>query len=124
QEIVRIMLLLKIHGLSQGYSGVRPELVQRLVDFYNHGITPVVYEQGSLGASGDLAPLAHLSLPILGKGDVWYKGKKIPAADALRATGLSPMSLTAKEGLALLNGTQFMCGYATWSLMAARRLMD
>ncbi len=124
QEIVRIMLLLKIHGLSQGYSGVRPELVQRLVDFYNHGITPVVYEQGSLGASGDLAPLAHLSLPILGKGDVWYKGKKIPAADALRATGLSPMSLTAKEGLALLNGTQFMSGYATWSLMAARRLMD
>ncbi len=124
QEIVRLMLLLKIHGLSQGYSGVRPELVQRLADFYNQGITPVVYEQGSLGASGDLAPLAHLSLPILGKGEVWHKGKKMAAADALKAAGLQPMSLTAKEGLALLNGTQFMSGYAAWSLMAARRLMD
>lgn len=123
QEIVRIMLLLKVHGLSQGYSGVRPELVQRLADFYNLGITPVVYEQGSLGASGDLAPLAHLCLPILGKGAVWYQGKKMPAANALQAVGLAPMSLTAKEGLALLNGTQFMSSYASWSLMAARRLM-
>ncbi len=124
QEIVRLMLLLKVHGLSQGYSGVRPELVQRLADFYNHGITPVVYEQGSLGASGDLAPLAHLSLPILGKGEVWYKGSKMSAAAALKDAGLEPMPLAAKEGLALLNGTQFMSSYATWSLMAARRLMD
>src|ERR1700754_3493848 len=73
EEIVRLMLLLKVHGLSQGYSGVRPEIVQRLVDFYNLGIHPVIYELGSLGASGDLAPLAHLCLPILGKGEVYYK---------------------------------------------------
>lgn len=108
QEIVRLMLLLKVHGLSQGYSGVRPEIVQRLVDFYNLGILPVVYELGSLGASGDLAPLAHLCLPILGKGEVNYKGERIPAAVALQREGLKPMSLAAKEGLALLNGTQFM----------------
>ncbi len=124
QEIVRIMLLLKIHGLSQGYSGVRTELVQRLVDFYNQDILPVVYEQGSLGASGDLAPLAHLSLPILGKGMVWYQGKKMPAAEALAMANLQPMSLTAKEGLALLNGTQFMSSYASWALLKARQLMD
>jgi histidine ammonia-lyase len=120
-EIVRLMLLLKVHGLSQGYSGVRLEIVQRLVDFYNLGITPVVYELGSLGASGDLAPLAHLSLPIFGKGEVWYDGRKMPAAEALAACGLEPMA--AKEGLALLNGTQFMSSYASWSLLAANRLM-
>lgn len=123
QEIVRLMLLLKIHGLSQGYSGVRPEIVQRLADFYNLGITPVVYELGSLGASGDLAPLAHLCLPLFGKGDVYYKGEKMQAAAALQKAGLQPISLAAKEGLALLNGTQFMSAYITWSLMASQRLM-
>lgn len=122
QEIVRLMLLLKIHGLSQGYSGVRPRIVQRLADFYNAGITPVVYELGSLGASGDLAPLAHLSLPLFGKGEVWYKGEKTQAMSALADAGLQPLPLAAKEGLALLNGTQFMSSYATWSLMEARRL--
>ncbi|MBL7717733.1 MAG: histidine ammonia-lyase [Flavipsychrobacter sp.] len=122
QEIVRLMLLLKIHGLSQGYSGVRPGIVQRLADFYNAGITPVVYELGSLGASGDLAPLAHLSLPLFGKGEVWYKGEKTQAMSALADAGLQPLPLAAKEGLALLNGTQFMSSYATWSLMEARRL--
>ncbi len=122
EEIVRLMLLLKVHGLSQGYSGVRPELVQRLVDFYNHGIHPVVYELGSLGASGDLAPLAHLCLPILGKGMVHYRSVKMPAAEALQKAGLQPMALAAKEGLALLNGTQFMSAYITWSLVAAKRL--
>lgn len=121
-EIVRLMLLLKVHGLSQGYSGIRTELLQRLMDFYNLGITPVVYEQGSLGASGDLAPLAHLSLPILGKGQVWFEGKKVDAATALEKAGLQPMPLTAKEGLALLNGTQFMTAYLTYSLLAARRI--
>src|SRR4051812_13483740 len=84
EEIVRLMLLLKVHGLSLGYSGVRPEIVQRLADFFNLRIHPVVYELGSLGASGDLAPLAHLSLPLFGKGWVRYKGQKMPAADALR----------------------------------------
>jgi histidine ammonia-lyase len=122
QEIVRLMVLLKVHGLSQGYSGVRQEIVQRLVDFYNLGIYPVVFELGSLGASGDLAPLAHLCLPILGKGEVYYKGQKRPADEVLKETGLEPMPLSAKEGLALLNGTQFMSSYATWSLTAAKRL--
>ena len=122
EEIVRLMLLLKVHGLSQGYSGVRPQIVQRLADLYNFGIHPVVYELGSLGASGDLAPLAHLCMPIFGKGTVTYKGVKMPAAEALKKHGLEPISLAAKEGLALLNGTQFMSAYSTWALMAAKRL--
>ena len=122
-DIVRLMLLLKVHGLSQGYSGVRPEIVQRLADFYNHDIIPVVYELGSLGASGDLAPLAHLSLPLFGKGEVWYKGIKMQAAEALQQEGLRPLELAAKEGLALLNGTQFMSAYTTWSLIEVKRLL-
>ena len=122
-EVVRLMLLLKIHGLSQGYSGVRPEIVTLLCDLYSHDILPVVYELGSLGASGDLAPLAHMSLPLFGKGEVYYKGIKMPAAQALSATGLSPLSLSAKEGLALLNGTQFMSAYATHALIIAKRLV-
>jgi histidine ammonia-lyase len=122
ESIVRLMLLLKVHGLSQGYSGVRKEIVQRLIDFYNLGISPVVYELGSLGASGDLAPLAHLSLPIFGKGKVRYKGVVREAAEVLKEVGLEPMPLAAKEGLALLNGTQFMSSYATWCLMASKRL--
>ncbi len=124
EEIVRLMLLLKVHGLSQGYSGVRPEIVQRLVDFYNNGIHPIVYELGSLGASGDLAPLAHLSLPLFGKGWVNYKGQKRDAAEVLKELKLEPMPLAAKEGLALLNGTQFMSSYATWTLMASKRLLE
>jgi len=123
EEIVRLMLLLKVHGLSQGYSGVRPEIVQRLADFYNLGITPIVYELGSLGASGDLAPLAHLSLPIFGKGWVRYKNEKREAAEVLAEVGLEPMPLSAKEGLALLNGTQFMSSYAVWSLLKAQDLL-
>ena len=123
EEIVRLMLLLKIHGLSQGYSGVRPEIVQRLIDFYNLGIHPVVYELGSLGASGDLAPLAHLSLPLFGQGWVRYKGTKMPVAEALKLAGLQPITLAAKEGLALLNGTQFMSAYTTWSLIESKRLL-
>jgi histidine ammonia-lyase len=108
EDIVRWMLLLKSHGLGRGYSGVRKEIVQRLIDFYNLGITPVVYELGSLGASGDLAPLAHLSLPVFGKGKVRYKGAVRDAGEVLQETGLQPIPLAAKEGLALLNGTQFM----------------
>jgi histidine ammonia-lyase len=124
QKIVRLMLLLKVHGLSQGYSGVRADIVQRLADFYNKDIIPIVYEQGSLGASGDLAPLAHLSLPILGKGWVRYKGEKMPAADALKQAGLLPMQLAAKEGLALLNGTQFMSAYICKALLDVKRLIS
>ncbi|MBX2905220.1 MAG: histidine ammonia-lyase [Taibaiella sp.] len=122
QDIVRLMLLLKVHGLGRGYSGVRPEIVQRLADFYNFGITPVVYELGSLGASGDLAPLAHLCLPLFGKGEVYYKGERMNAADALAKAGLQPIKLAAKEGLALLNGTQFMSSYTSWSLIKSKQL--
>lgn len=122
EEIVRLMLLLKVQGLSKGYSGVRPAIVQRLIDYYNLHITPIVYEQGSLGASGDLAPLAHLSLPIFGMGQVHYKGQVRETMDVLNELGLEPMPLAAKEGLALLNGTQFMSSYASWSLIAAQRL--
>lgn len=121
-DIVKLMLLLKIQGLSQGYSGVQLEVVQRLVDFYNNGIYPVVYEQGSLGASGDLAPLAHLCLPLLGMGDVYYQGKKIKAALVLSKLNLSPVKLKSKEGLALLNGTQFMSAYGVYCVLQARKL--
>lgn len=124
EEVVKLMLLLKIQGLSQGYSGVRIEVVQRLVDFYNIGIYPVVYELGSLGASGDLAPLAHLSLPIFGKGQVRYKGQVRDSAEVLQEVGLSPIPLAAKEGLALLNGTQFMNSYGAWALQSANKLYN
>lgn len=116
QEIVRYMMVLKVLGLSKGNSGVRLETVQRLVEIYNRGIIPVIYDQGSLGASGDLAPLAHLSLPLIGLGEVWYKGEIVQAALALEAEGLDPVRLGAKEGLALLNGTQFMSAYGTYML--------
>ena len=121
-EVVRLMLLLKIRSLSYGYSGVRLETVERLIDFYNNGILPVVYQQGSLGASGDLAPLAHLSLPLLGLGEVEYAGRRRPSAEVLEEFGWKPLELQSKEGLALLNGTQFMSAYGVWSLIAARRL--
>ena len=120
--IVRLMLLLKIQSLSYGYSGVQLATVKRLMDFYNHKITPVVYTQGSLGASGDLAPLAHMALPLLGKGEVFYKGKKTPSAEVLAEKGWSPVELQSKEGLALLNGTQFMSAYGIHLLLKAHRL--
>jgi histidine ammonia-lyase len=122
KEIVKLMLLLKIHGLSYGKSGVQVETVQRLIDFFNEDITPVVYEQGSLGASGDLAPLAHLVLPLLGMGEVFYKGVKSVSAPVLEKTGLKPVSLKSKEGLALLNGTQFMSAYGVYVMFLAERL--
>lgn len=121
-EIVRLMLLLKIQSLAYGHSGVQLETVELLVAFFNHGILPVVYEQGSLGASGDLAPLAHLSLPLLGLGEVYYKGRKMPAMEALQDAGLQPVALRSKEGLALLNGTQFMSAYGVYSLLRTFRL--
>lgn len=124
QDVVKWMLLLKIHALSKGYSGVRKLVVDQLIAFYNNDIIPIVFELGSLGASGDLAPLAHLSLPLLGKGMVYYKGTKISSVEALSQAGLQPMSLAAKEGLALLNGTQFMSSYAVWSLIATKRLVQ
>ena len=121
-EIVRLMLLLKIHALSFGKSGVQVATVQRLTDFFNEGIIPVVYEQGSLGASGDLAPLAHLVLPLLGMGEVKYKGKISEASEILKKFGWYPVELQSKEGLALLNGTQFMSSYGVYIIAMAERL--
>jgi histidine ammonia-lyase len=115
--IVKILLLLKIQSLSYGYSGVQLLTVERLIDFYNNDILPVIYTQGSLGASGDLAPLAHLSLPILGEGEVWYEGNKRLAKDLLTEKGWEPIALQSKEGLALLNGTQFMSAYGVYILL-------
>lgn len=115
--IVKLMLLLKIQSLSYGYSGVQLETVERLIAFYNNDILPVVYTQGSLGASGDLAPLAHLALPLLGEGEVYFEGKKISASKVLIKLGLVPIVLQSKEGLALLNGTQFMSAYGAYILM-------
>ncbi len=122
QEVLRIMLLLKIQSLSYGYSGVREVVVQRLIDFYNHDVLPVVFELGSLGASGDLAPLAHLSLPLIGLGEVWHGGLRHPSIDVLQKHDWKPLRFQAKEALALLNGTQFSAAYATWCLLEARRL--
>ena len=111
EAIVRLMLFLKAQSLSYGNSGVQLETVQRLLDFYNHGVIPVVYQYGSLGASGDLAPLAHLSLPLLGLGEVTLQGERLPAREMLNRLGWEPIQLQSKEGLALLNGTQFMSAY-------------
>ena len=122
REIVRLMLLLKAQSLSYGNSGVQLITVQRLLDFFNNDVTPVVYPQGSLGASGDLAPLANMSLPLIGLGEVEYKGETRPAAEVLAEFGWEPVELQSKEGLALLNGTQFMSSYGVWSLINARRL--
>lgn len=122
QEIVKLMLLMKIQSLSYGHSGVQLATIQRLVDFYNRGVYPVVYQQGSLGASGDLAPLAHLSLPLIGMGEVMYRNKRYPASEINEKFGWEPVTLQSKEGLALLNGTQFMSAYAVWLLMKARKL--
>lgn len=119
QDIVRTMLFLKIQSLSYGNSGVQLETVERLCDFYNHDMLPVVYTQGSLGASGDLAPLAHLSLPLLGEGEVYFKGKRMQSKDAIAEMGWKPIALQSKEGLALLNGTQFMSAYAVHVLSRA-----
>jgi histidine ammonia-lyase len=118
-EIVKLMLLLKIQSLSYGYSGVQLITVLRLIDFYNNDILPVIYTQGSLGASGDLAPLAHLSLPLLGEGEVIYKGIKVPTSEIMKQFKWSPIVLQSKEGLALLNGTQFMSAYGTHILLKA-----
>ena len=122
REVVRLMLLLKAHALSMGKSGVQVKTVQRLLDFYNHEVYPIVLEQGSLGASGDLAPLAHLFLPLIGYGEVYYKGEKMPASQMLKTQGWEPIKLEAKEGLALLNGTQFMSSHAIYTLLKAFRL--
>ncbi len=121
-EIVKLMLLLKVQCLSYGHSGAQLATVQRLVDMFNRDIIPIVYQQGSLGASGDLAPLAHMCLPLIGMGEVLYKGEVRQAAELWKELGWEPIRLQSKEGLALLNGTQFMSAHAVWSLIRAQRL--
>ncbi|MEX0813323.1 MAG: histidine ammonia-lyase [Chitinophagales bacterium] len=121
-EVVKLMMILKIKSLGQGFSGIRLETVEKLVELYNHGIFPVIWETGSLGASGDLAPLAHLSLPLIGRGEVRYKGEKRKTADVFAELNIEPIQLKAKEGLALLNGTQFMSAWGVWSILESRRV--
>lgn len=122
EEIVRYMMLLKIQSLCYGYSGVQLTTVERLVDMYNANIIPIVYQQGSLGASGDLAPLANMCLPLLSLGEVYMNGERISGEELNRRMGWKPVVLASKEGLALLNGTQFMSAYSSWSLIRAKRL--
>jgi histidine ammonia-lyase len=117
-KIVKIMLLLKIQSLSFGYSGVQISTVETLIKMFNDNIIPVVYEQGSLGASGDLAPLAHLALPLIGEGEVYVDGEVVPSSQS----GIVPLTLKAKEGLALINGTQFMSAYGVYNIIKARKI--
>lgn len=123
-EIVKIMLLLKIQSLSYGFSGCKLDTVERLIDFFNNDIYPIVYMQGSLGASGDLVPLAHLSLPLVGLGEVEFEGEVMTGAAVLEKKGWKPIHLASKEGLALLNGTQNMSSFAVWGLLQAMKLSD
>lgn len=122
-EVVRLMLLLKVMGLSKGFSGVQRITVETLLDLFNKKMTPVVFEQGSLGASGDLAPLSHMCLPLLGLGQVRYEGKIISGSEALEILNRKPIVLKSKEGLALINGTQFMSAYAVYNTWKAESLI-
>jgi len=122
KQIVKLMLLLKVQSLSYGHSGVQLKTVQRLIDFYNNDILPIVYTQGSLGASGDLAPLAHLALPLIAKGEVLYKDKVYESKDILSKFSWESIELQSKEGLALLNGTQFMSAYGIYLLIKSHKL--
>jgi histidine ammonia-lyase len=121
--VAKLMLFLKIHALSLGKSGVQASTVRRLVDFYNADVTPVIYELGSLGASGDLAPLAHLSLPLIGLGEVNINGIRKPSSVLKDMFGWDPLVLQSKEGLALLNGTQFMSAHGVYVAMKAMKLL-
>ena len=124
EPVVRLILLMKAASLARGYSGIRELVIDRLFAFYNLGITPVIPCQGSVGASGDLAPLAHLCLPLIGEGEVFYEGQRMPAAQALALAKLEPIKLSAKEGLALINGTQVSTGLAIDALLATERLFE
>lgn len=122
-SIVKLMLALKIKSLSYGYSGVQIDTVKRLTEMHNENILPVIYTQGSLGASGDLAPLSHMSLPLIGLGEVWYNGEKKKTGDVWKEKGWQPVHLKSKEGLALINGTQFMSAYGIYILAQCDRLI-
>ncbi len=122
-EIVKLMIMLKIKSLSYGYSGIGIEVVKRLMEMHNNDVLPVIYTQGSLGASGDLAPLSHMSLPLIGEGEVKVQGKKMIAEEALKMFDWEPITLQSKEGLALINGTQFMSAYGMYNLVNSERLL-
>ena len=122
QEIVKMIILLKIQSLSYGRSGVQIATIQRLIDMFNNNVYPIIYQQGSLGASGDLCPLAHMSLPIIGLGEVCFEGERITGEELNKRMNWKPIELQSKEGLALLNGTQFMAAYGVWCILNSRRL--
>lgn len=124
RDIIRLMIAFKIKSLSYGNSGVQIETVKRLMDMYNEDVLPVIFTQGSLGASGDLAPLSHLSLPLIGMGEVWHRGIKYPTEVILDELDWQPIKLKSKEGLALINGTQFMSAYGMYNLIQAERLLN
>ena len=124
EDITKRILLLKAIGLSKGHSGVQIETIEQILFLYNENILPVIYEQGSLGASGDLAPLAHMSLSLIGEGEVMYKGNRRPTSEVFRELSRNPVSLQAKEGLALLNGTQFMSAFLSYSVAAGMDILD
>jgi histidine ammonia-lyase len=121
-EVVRAAMLLRANALAKGCSGARVETVELLIELLNRDVIPYVPSRGSVGASGDLAPLAHLALPLVGEGEAWYDGQRLVGAEALAAAGLTPVRLEAKEGLSLINGTQFMAGIAALGIVRARRL--
>ncbi len=123
-EIVRLIMILKVKSLSQGYSGVNLATVEKILELYNKEIYPVIYTQGSLGASGDLAPLAHLALAIIGKGKVYYKNKITDTKKVFKKENIKPIVLGAKEGLALLNGTQFSLAYALYATLHGEKLWN
>ncbi|MFN4084069.1 MAG: histidine ammonia-lyase [Bacteroidia bacterium] len=128
QEIIKLMLLLKIQSLAYGNSGIQLKTVEYLINFYNSNVLPVIYTQGSLGASGDLAPLAHLSLPLVGEGEMWVnehnEWKIKPSIEVLKQLNLEPIELQSKEGLALINGTQFISAYAIWCILQAEKIYN
>ncbi|TMO66701.1 histidine ammonia-lyase [Pseudoalteromonas aurantia] len=124
KPISKLMLITKVHALSQGFSGIRLDVIQRMLAFIDLDLIPVVPEQGSVGASGDLAPLSHLFLPLIGEGEFWQNGEVVPAAPLLSEHGLEPLELHAKEGLALINGTQFILSHAITALTKMRYLLD
>lgn len=124
REIVKRIILLKILGLSKGHSGVQVDTVERLIFFYNNDITPIIYSQGSLGASGDLAPLAHMSLALIGEGEVWVGDKRMSGKEMCKKFKMKPIVLQSKEGIALLNGTQFMSAFGSYSVAHSRKLWN
>ncbi len=124
KQLSKIMMICKVHALCQGFSGIRLEIIERILFFINNDLLPVVPEQGSVGASGDLAPLSHLFLPLLGEGEFWVKDKIVSAIEILQKYNIKPIPLKAKEGLALINGTQFILAHAIWGLNKMEYLLD